>query len=220
MISQSICAWRRSNKSSLHVTASRRAYSLASPMRMIGSTSASRTILGFLSVSLLPGKACALAEVCGWRMSSDTEPHTRGPPRSFRIVRQSDNTNISEAQIRCPVVPLQADRTFFQFAILAGVLADGPGVREVCRLKTVDPDSQLFSLGNDGHRKPLVVAGDDLAGRLAVVNASRAVVDWLRAVIPFPLVADLRLVAAPELPWNATEEDAAIEVFAIGEAIE
>src|SRR5262249_18457247 len=46
-----------------------------------------------------------------------------------------------------------------------------------------------------------------------------AEIDWLGAVVPLPLVADLHLVAVLVLVRQAAEEDAAVEVLAVGDAL-
>src|SRR5262249_15586904 len=68
--------------------------------------------------------------------------------------------------------------------------------------------------------KPFAVAGHDLAAGLTVVYAAGAVIHWLGAVVSLPLVADLRFVAAPELPGDSAEKHAAIEMLAVGKDVE
>src|SRR5262249_94801 len=56
-------------------------------------------------------------------------------------------------------------------------------------------------------------------GRLPTVDSPCAVIDRLRAVVVLPLVADLHLVALLVLTRQTAEEDAAVEMVAVADAL-
>src|SRR5437870_3371607 len=111
---------------------------------------------------------------------------------------------------------LQTDRTLVQLAAFAGTFGVGPLVGEVGDLVAVYPGRHVIASRCHGHREPFAVAGNDLACGLAIVDAPRTVVHCLRPIISLPLIADLRLIAAPEFTRQAAEEYATIEMRAVG----
>src|SRR6516162_9160632 len=64
-----------------------------------------------------------------------------------------------------------------------------------------------------------VIVGNDLAGRLPPIDCPRAVIHRLGAVAIFEAVVDLRLVSLLILPRQRSEEDSAIEMLAIADAL-
>src|SRR5207244_10923153 len=92
-------------------------------------------------------------------------------------------------------------------------------VGDVCGLVVIALSGQMLAVGDAGHGEPFVIAGNDLAGRLAIVDPAGAIIYSLGAVVSLPFVADLGFVAAPELAGQATKEDTAVQVRTVGEYV-
>src|SRR5262249_48775579 len=102
---------------------------------------------------------------------------------------------------------------------VARVFTLRPRVRPVCDLVPIDPGREVVAVCDERHREPLAVGRDDLPGWLSAVDRPGAEIDRLGAVVVLPLVANLHLVALLILVRQAAEEDAAIEVVAVGDAL-
>src|SRR5260370_16736500 len=129
---------------------------------------------------------------------------------------QIADPNISEIQVGGRVMSLEAERLLVDLAAGARALRAGPLVGKIGHLVAVDPGGHVLALRHYRHGEPLVVAGNHFASRLAIVNASGAIVHRLGPVLALPLIADLGFVAAPELARQAAEKDAPIEILTLG----
>src|SRR5262249_48958434 len=136
----------------------------------------------------------------------------------FRIERL--DADIAKAQVRGRVVALDAQRPFALLEPVPGVVVLLAVVGPVGHLVAVDPRRNVPPVGRDRHREPLAVRGHDLASLLPAVNGPGAEIDRLGPVVPLPLVANLRLVTLLILARDAPEEEPAIEVLAVRDALE
>src|SRR5690606_31605080 len=146
------------------------------------------------------------------RRSVRARPDRLGPaPDSLpSIAGELGDAGVAEAQVGGRVVPLGAADAGLGLVAVAAVVGGGAGVGPVGDLIPVDPDGEVVVVRHDGLGEPREVVGHDLPRRLAAIDGAGTIVDGLRPVVPLILVADLRLVAAPELAGEGAEEDAAV----------
>lgn len=179
----------------------------------------------------------SLSNGCGDRLTSSRqiggacprqspkEEAARRPPLALHFYTEYLvllDVDVLEGQVRGRIVALEVDRAGAgNVAVLAVVFgAERAGVVEVAYEVAVDPDRGVVAVTHDGLLEPFVIAGNDLARVLVAVVAAGAEVVGGIAVVAFPVVANLGLVALPEHAHGAAEEYAAVKLFAVGNDVE
>ena len=92
-------------------------------------------------------------------------------------VRQLDDADVAETQVRRRIVSLDADVPRFAAIADAGVVAGRADIGPIDPLDAVHPGREMIPVGGDGQREPFAVLRDLAPGRNSPIDCAGAEVD-------------------------------------------
>lgn len=152
------------------------------------------------------------------------------------------DVEVTETQIRCWIMPLDADASRVEAASSSGILVQRSVVDELGHLDAVDPGRQMIPVSDYRHREPFVIFRDDFPSWHAAIEPASAIIDcfrldnkslsWLAGfgivlleLVRFcrsrsRLISNLGFVAGPILTGDCAKKDSAVEMHSVADALE